>query len=196
MKPQWSKWARTTHWISSALGLLSLLSFSVTGITLNHPDWFSANRSVEQRTLVLTESQHVHWRQQGERAQFELLAQLLDQQFALPLPQRFEQDDVEWVFDYPKPGGVITVVFDVETGELFYEEVNDGWVSLINDLHKGRHSGRVWSGYIDITALVCMFFSLTGLWLLWVHARKRLSTWPLVLAGGLVPLFIYGIFVL
>ena len=46
-------------------------------------------------------------------------------------------------------------------------EITDyGVIALLNDLHKGRNSGEVWKRFIDITALLMVFFVLTGVCLL------------------------------
>ena len=58
-----------------------------------------------------------------------------------------------------------------------------GWVAYFNDLHKGRNTGLVWKIFIDVVAGACLFFALTGLVLLWIQARQRTSTWPLVSLG-------------
>ena len=61
------------------------------------------------------------------------------------------------------------------------------WLAYFNDLHKGRNTGVVWTVFIDVVAAACLFFALTGLVLLWIQARQRKSTWPLVTGGvGLV----------
>lgn len=78
---------------------------------------------------------------------------------------------------------------------MSHEKVDDGFVALINDLHKGRHSGKVWFYLIDVVAVICLLFAVTGILLLVVHARKRPSTWPLVAIGTVLPLVLYWIFV-
>ena len=111
------------------------------------------------------------------------------------MPRNIERDEFEWVLDYQRPGGLRTVVLDLETGLLSHENVSDGLVALINDLHKGRHTGLVWVALIDVVAIICVFFGITGLVLLWVHAPKRGSTWPLVGLGLVLPVLTYFLFV-
>lgn len=190
-----AKISRTTHWVTSALGLASLIFFSITGITLNHPDWFSAERHVSETVIQLERSWLDTFQQAPQTAQLAQLTHLVDKYWALPVPRNIDRDAVEWVLDYQRPGGVATVILDVSAGRLVLEQVDDGAIALINDLHKGRHSGRAWSLLIDGVAVVCLFFAITGLVLLWVYARKRTSTWPLVILGALVPLIIYGVYV-
>ena len=195
MSPILSKTSRTLHWISSALGLASLLFFSLTGVTMNHPDWFSAEPSIQSSRVVLP----TEWQQQfqggEELQQLQLLAKELDQRWGLGVPRNIDRDEFEWVLDYQRPGGLTTVVLTLETGSLTLEQVNDGLVAVINDLHKGRHAGKVWFYLIDVVGIVCILFAVTGLLLLYVHASKRRSTWPLVALGTVLPIILYGFFV-
>jgi len=49
-----SAWMRWLHIYSSMLGLLALLFFAVTGVTLNHADWFfSENEQTEESSGTL-----------------------------------------------------------------------------------------------------------------------------------------------
>ncbi|MBU2039170.1 MAG: PepSY-associated TM helix domain-containing protein, partial [Gammaproteobacteria bacterium] len=77
-----------------------------------------------------------------------------------------------------------------DSGVLLYERSERGWISYLNDLHKGRNTGPLWSWFIDIFSLLCLVFSLSGLWLLVRYARQRPSTWPLVALGVVIPLLI------
>ena len=87
------------------------------------------------------------------------------------------------------------MVLTLDSGHLSLEQVNDGVIAVINDLHKGRHAGLVWFYLIDVAAVACILFAVTGLLLLYVHAGKRRSTWPLVGLGTALPLLLYWIFV-
>jgi uncharacterized protein len=71
-----------------------------------------------------------------------------------------------------------------------YHVSNAGWIAYFNDLHKGRHAGKAWSWLIDLLAIACVVFALTGLVILQLHAHHRPLTWPLVAAGLLLPLVI------
>ena len=83
----------------------------------------------------------------------------------------------------PRPGGDAWLSIDRATGAIQYERTDRGVVSWLNDLHKGRNTGLVWKLFIDLVAGACVFFALTGLVLLWIQARQRTSTWPLVSLG-------------
>ena len=68
-----------------------------------------------------------------------------------------------------------------------------GWIAYLNDLHKGRHTGVVWSWFLDLFAVAAMIFCLTGLLLLQLHAAKRPATWPIVGLGFVIPHFLCSV---
>ena len=41
----------------------------------------------------------------------------------------------------PQPGGDAWLSIDLATGEVQYERTDRGWISYLNDLHKGRNTG-------------------------------------------------------
>ncbi len=195
MNPQIAKANRTVHWVTSALGLVTLAFFSITGITLNHPDWFTSSVSSEYAEITLSASWLDEFHSAEEVDRLSQLTIELDHRWGLGLPRNIDHDEFEWVLDYQRPGGLGTVVLNLESGFLSYEETSDGFVALINDLHKGRHAGLPWAVVIDVVAAVCLSFAVTGLILLWIHAPKRRSTWPLVGLGAVLPLIVYIWFV-
>jgi uncharacterized protein len=103
--------------------------------------------------------------------------------------------DIEWSEDelyvsLPRPGGDAWLAIDLLAGEAEYETTDRGWIAWFNDLHKGRNTGAGWNWFIDLFAIACLVFCLTGLCLLQLHARQRGATWPLVGAGVLIPLLL------
>ncbi|WP_096084915.1 PepSY-associated TM helix domain-containing protein [Agaribacterium haliotis] len=196
MKAPLLRFSRSVHWISSALALMAVLFFALSGLTLNHATWFTAKPVEGVDELELGRA----WLKDFVEAEAEsqrlyMLSSLVAERWTLPLPSNIDQDDYEWVLDYQRPGGLSTIVLDLEAGMLVHEKIDDGFVALINDLHKGRHSGAVWSLFIDLAALLSIVFSLSGLILLWAHARKRSMTWPLVAVGLIFPFIVFWIWV-
>lgn len=190
-KSFWLKQLHTWHWMSSAISLIGLLLFAITGFTLNHAAEIEATPASVERAALLPPP---------------LLAQVKpddapDSKKPIPTPvaQWIEghikldaRGEAEWSADTvylakPRPGGDGWISIDRETGEVTSEVSSRGWVAYLNDLHKGRNSGTVWKWFIDIFVLACIIFTLTGLVLLWMHSKHRKSTWPLVFAGLAIP---------
>ncbi len=194
----WVRQLHSWHWISAALSLAIMLFFAITGITLNHAASIPATPAVSERQGELPKS----------------LLKLLSAPSApdSPLPSQVaegvkaavgldpsgkpgEWSDTEVYVALPRPGGDAWVSIDLESGLLTAEVTDRGWISYLNDLHKGRNSGDVWFWFIDLFAVACIIFTLTGLFLLQVHARHRRSTWPIVLAGIVIPAGLAFIFI-
>ena len=193
----WLGTLRQWHWISSALCLVGMLLFAVTGITLNHAAQIEASPQVIARTASLPESlqQRLLADKPVEGLPNELQA-WLESALNIDLTSReAEWSDGELYVALPRPGGDAWLSLVLETGELEYESTDRGWVSYLNDLHKGRNTGTAWSWFIDIFAAACVVFSLTGLLLLQRHATGRPTTWPLVGLGLVIPLLLALLFI-
>ena len=57
---------------------------------------------------------------------------------------------------------------------------------MINDLHKGRDTGAAWSIVIDVSAVLMILASLTGLILLFYIKRRRTSGLVTAIVGTVV----------
>ncbi len=193
----WLGTLRQWHWISSALCLVGMLLFAVTGITLNHAGQIESKPLVETREGQLPErllnGLQVDTPENGLPADLQRwLEQTLDVQLA---GHEAEWSDGELYVALPRPGGDAWLSLSLESGELEYESTDRGWIAYFNDLHKGRHSGEAWSWFIDLFAVACVVFSLTGLLLLQRHTGNRPGTWPLVGLGLVIPLLLALLFI-
>lgn len=181
------------HWISAAISLVGMLLFAVTGITLNHADIIKANpltinREGELPAAIVAELKT------AQAAEGELpkaaLTWLREELGVTARAGPVEWSDAEAYVALPGPGRDGWVTLDAATGAVAYERTDRGAISYLNDLHKGRNTGVAWKWFIDIFAVACLVFCITGLLLLQLHAKARPSTWPLIGAGLLIPLLL------
>ncbi len=70
-------------------------------------------------------------------------------------------------------------------------ETYHGFIALINDLHKGRDTGPVWSALIDVSAGLMTLISLSGLVLLFYLKLRRVSGLVVALAGTALVIVLY-----
>ncbi|MGU3843637.1 PepSY-associated TM helix domain-containing protein, partial [Vibrio diabolicus] len=77
------------------------------------------------------------------------------------------------------------------TGAAEVETTHFGIVALLNDLHKGRNSGGIWKWFIDVTALLMVFFVLTGVCLLLPKKKTLRTSMQWMSFGTLLSLVIY-----
>lgn len=190
----WLKTLHQWHWISSALCLIGMLLFAFTGITLNHAaDIESKPRTVTRQAQLPAELLAPLRAAAGrEPDQKSPLPSAQRQWLSEQLQHRIDGRSAEWSADeiylaMPRPGGDAWLRIALDSGEVEFEDSDRGWISYLNDLHKGRHAGLAWSWFIDLFAVACLLFSLTGLLILKFHALNRPSTWPLVGAGLVIP---------
>ena len=189
-------WLRTLHqwhWISSALCLIGMLVFAATGLTLNHAARIEAKPQVVERTAQLPAAL---LRRLGGQADGDApLPRPVSAWLERELDVRVGRRAAEWSTDeiylaLPGPGSDAWLSIDRGNGAVAYERTERGWISYFNDLHKGRNAGPAWGWFIDLFAVACLVFCVTGLFLLQLHARQRRMTWPLVGLGLLIPLLI------
>lgn len=194
----WLKTLHQWHWISAATALIGLLLFSITGITLNHAASIEASPRVttSDRTLPqpLRDSLTALAATAGAdkpAALPDILRRWIAQQFSVDVHGR----EIEWSADevyiaLPRPGGDAWMRIGLPDGTVTHEVTDRGWISYLNDLHKGRNAGTAWSWFIDVFAVACLLFAITGLLILKLHAANRALTWPLVAAGLTLPVLI------
>jgi hypothetical protein len=190
IKTWWLKQLHTWHWVSAAVSLIAMLLFAVTGITLNHAATISATPVTTEKAGQLPSSllRPLAGSHASDAPLPAAVASAVKDAVGLDAAGKpGEWSDGEVYVALPRPGGDAWVSIDRGSGAIKAEVTNRGWISYLNDLHKGRNAGTAWFWFIDVFAAACVLFTLTGLLLLQLHARHRPSTWPLVAAGLVIP---------
>jgi hypothetical protein len=205
VKAFWLKQLHTWHWVSSAICLIGLLLFTITGITLNHAADIEGQAQSENVSAQLPQSLLAKLAEEAPQSDYsggEVKASLpmpvaawIEDQLPVRARAEAEWSDTEVYLPAPRPGGDAWLTIDLATGAISGEVSSRGVVAYFNDLHKGRNSGTAWFWFIDVFAAASLVFALTGLFLLQLHAAKRKSTWPLVALGLLIPTAIAVIFI-
>ena len=186
----WLRQMRQWHSISAAICLIGMLLFAFTGVTLNHAGKIEAKPAVSERMATmpapLAESLKA-LPAQGKRVVPEALAAWASGALGVDIRGReSELSPSEIYIALPRPGGDAWLSLDRKTGEARYERTDRGWISWLNDLHKGRDTGLLWSIVIDATAILMVFVSITGIVLIVYIRRKRWSGLLTAMAGTIV----------
>lgn len=188
MRPQ-SAWLRVfwivTRWLHiylSLFGFATILFFSVTGLTLNHPTWFGGVHETTERFEGMVDRDWVagsedtpDWLRLAEhfRATHRLQG----------VVGEVRDDGDELSLEFAGPAYAADVLVRREDGQYSGTITRHGAVALINDLHKGRDTGGGWSVVIDLSALLMGISAITGLVLLYSIKRKRLTGTVVAVAG-------------
>ena len=179
--PHWVRWL---HVYVSMFGCCSTLLFAVTGLTLNHADWFEDGEpSVRVAAGELPRTDLV-----GDVDRLQVAESLRAAHHLRGTVTTFSLDDEQCLIVWKGPGYSADVTVARDTGAYRLEESRRSWLAVLDDLHKGRDCGPVWAIAIDVAAIVLAALSATGLWLL-LYLKKRRRTGLLVALGGAVLLF-------
>ncbi len=195
----WLKELHRWHWISAGLSLAGMLLFAVTGITLNHAAQIPAEPVTVETTATLPRpllDRLATFPAETTDPVPDAVARWAATELKAPIAGRATEttpDEIYVALTGPGADGWLTL--DRTTGEAVRETTTRGWVAYLNDLHKGRDTGPVWYWFIDVFAVACIVFAVTGLTLLWLHAKNRASTWPLVGVGIVIPVVIALLFI-
>ena len=196
-------WLRTLHnwhWISSALCLIGMIAFAVTGITLNHASQIPAVPVVTMQTANLPEdvlADLANGPVDGDAAPLPAsVAKWLSKSLGVAVASR----SAEWSADdvyiaLTQPGGDGWLSIQRSDGQIELEQTDRGWISYFNDLHKGRNTGSAWRWFIDVFAAACLVFCVTGLGILYLHAKNRPMAWPVLGLGLLLPALLALLFI-
>ncbi|ASF15387.1 PepSY-associated TM helix domain-containing protein [Shewanella xiamenensis] len=184
-------YARIIHvYVSMAL-LLLMLFFAITGITLNHPNWFSSADQEPLREqfdipsyLIPTAPQEPEWRLAAGhwlKSQWDMDITTAD----------IDEDEISLVSK--GPGTYRTVTLDLLDGKAYIETLDYGVVAVLNDLHKGRNTGSVWAWVLDLCALLIILFSLTGAYLLLPQTKrlKKSLFYMVIVSSGCALVYVY-----
>ena len=178
---QFYKVSRWLHVYTSTVLFALFVLFSFTGLTLNHADWFGQDYQDGEVSWQLPAQlkQKVSVSLRDARGWSppldELIAHVATKQPHLGPVKDIAIDGAvgEISFDYPLPAGYALVIVEEASGQVILEYRKGGIVSVLNDLHKGRHTGVVWSVLIDVVAIVMMLFSITGMIILFQNKKRK-----------------------
>ena len=191
MKRTVAEWSRWLHIYLSMFSFVIVLFFSVTGLTLNHLDWFPEKEVLNELDGRLnpawvnaTDTAKVKKLEIVEflRASHQVKGQLND----------FRIDESECSISFQGPGYTADVFVDRTKGSYHLSERSLGVIAWANDLHKGRDTGQGWKWVIDFSAIFMTVISITGLILLLFIKKKRANGLLWVVLGiGAIALFYF-----
>jgi hypothetical protein len=184
-----------SRWLHIYLSMLSfaiVFFFAVTGLTLNHADAFSK----QVRSTTENGSMPANWVQVKDSTKInrlQIVEWLRKNNGITAAVSDFRIEDAQVSVSFKGPGYAADVFIDREGGKYEVTKTSAGFVGLINDLHKGRDTGKTWSLVIDIAAVLMVLVSLTGMVLMLFIKRKRFTGLLVALLGLLLLYLIYKI---
>jgi len=196
-KAAWKKrTASISRWLHIYLSMVSfliILFFAITGLTLNHADWFDKEQIKKSTGKV--QLKWVNVQDTTRIAKLEIVEQLKRDNNIHGDISDFFIDDNQCTISFKGPGYSADAFIDRHTAEYKLTETRLGLFAVMNDLHKGRDTGKKWSYLIDASAIFMTLVSLTGIVMICFMKKKRFSGLILAVIGGIICYLIYKLLV-
>lgn len=175
------RWMRWLHVYTSMISLLLVLFFGITGLTLNHPDWTFGD---DVDTTTVTGSLPAGLLPAGdETVDFLSVSEYVRATYGVGgSVADHGLTGTTGTIAYKAAGYAADLRFDTATGELSLVVEQQGFVGVMNDLHKGRDTTATWRWVIDVAAVFLVVVAVSGLVVQLVYRKRRRSA--LTLAGA------------
>lgn len=192
LKKNISSSSRWLHIYLSMFSFAVLLFFAITGITLNHTEWFAD----QQKTTTLKGEINKSFLSPDTNQIKKLeIVEFFRSTYNIEAPLKdFIIDEYQCVLSFKGPGYGADIFLDREKGSYELAETNTGLVGKLNDLHKGRDTSSQWKWLIDISAILMVLVSLTGLIMLFFLKKKRIAGVLVILIGAIITYLVYLLF--
>lgn len=181
-KGEFYRQTRLWHGYLSAFAFVALMFFSLTGLFLNHPEWFKAEvRDLPSQTVSLTPAEVAAIKADKEPGK--ALADVVAKKTRLVGAfSSGEVVDTDIMTRMNGAKGATNLIANTQTGKVEVTVEKRDFVTVINELHRGKDASKSWKLIIDITAIVVLVLSVLG-YILFFSLRFRLKT-SLALTGA------------
>ncbi len=185
--------ARWLHIYLSMVSFAVILFFAVTGFTLNHVDQLSTEPKITQASGNMPHQ----WLKPntGEPDKIAILDHLRQTNHLRGEVADYRVDDRQIAVSFKGPGYSADAFIDRDSNRYDVTETSSAMLDVINDLHRGRNTGKAWSVVVDGSAILLTLVSLTGLLLIFFVYKKRTAGLILVALGALVSWIVYARFI-
>ncbi len=155
------------------IALAVVLFFSVTGLTLNHPEWTFGLDPVSETVSGTLPDGSVD---NGTVAYLVVSDYLRETYGVEGEVTDYGTTGTDAYISYRGPGYSADATIDTVEGTYEVAIEQQGLLAVLNDLHKGRDTASSWNWLIDASAIFLIVVSLTGLGLqLFLSKRRRLA---------------------
>lgn len=187
------RYCRMAHAYLSAAAFIMLMFFAASGILLNHPTWFGAERKSDGPILVQLDGGRLTEILSLSTPGPAVAAMVQESTSVRGAFKSAEVSDLDIMLRFTGVKGTTDVFVDVQTGLAEVEVSRANLTSVIHDLHRGKEAGVFWKTAIDLTAIVILTLSIAGL-ILFFSLRFRLATSMKIMAatlGAFIGLFVF-----
>ncbi|NNF55390.1 MAG: peptidase [Acidimicrobiales bacterium] len=185
-----NNWSRWLHVYTSMISFVIVIFFGLTGITLNHPTWTFGSEVV--RSDISGQLPESVLNADGD-VEFLMVSEFLREAEGVKGEVNgFDTEGTEGSITYKSPGYSAQVVFDTESGTYDLATEQQGWLAVMNELHKGRDANSPWRWTIDIAGAILVIVGVSGLVIQFVMRKRRTKALISVAVGGLISVALAG----
>lgn len=177
---------RWLHLYVSVASFTIVLFFAVTGLTLNHADWFAADTPATMRVGGKLNAEWLSFGRDDGVAKMEVVEALRKYHAPKGFVSEFRIEAEHCVVAFKGPGYIGEATVNRHDGSYELTETRMGLIAVINDLHKARDSGAGWSLVVDLSAVALALVSISGLAMIAFMRRKLVPALKVTLAGTLL----------
>ncbi|MBU3745118.1 MAG: peptidase [Sediminibacterium sp.] len=188
-----ARFMRFLHIYVSMISFFLVLFFAVTGITLNHPDAFAFQQKQFSRKGTLNVSWVADKLDTGNINRSAVLDYLRNNEKITASLSEWVVSQQQCLVSYKGPGYAADAFINRTDGSYELSINEAGWVGIMNDLHKGRDTGKKWAWVIDVAAVFMTIVSLTGILLMVWMKKKRVSGFLIAIAGVMLAFVLYKV---
>lgn len=188
--------ARIMRWLHIYVSMISfflVLFFAITGITLNHPDAFA----FQQKQISRKGALNLNWVSDkldtGKINRMAILDYMRSHEKITASLSEWVVSQQQCLVSYKGPGYAADAFINRSDGSYELSINEAGWVGVMNDLHKGRDTGKKWAWVIDVAAVFMTIVSLTGILLMVWMKKKRVSGFLIAIAGIILSFVLYKV---
>ncbi|HEY9103365.1 PepSY-associated TM helix domain-containing protein [Chitinimonas sp.] len=166
--------SRMLHAYLSAFAFIALMFFSLSGLLLNHPDWFKGKNKAVDSTFHLSPAELAEAQRSDDPAR--ALGAIVASH--VPLKGEFKSGEIidgEAQIRFEGVSGKSDLLVTLADGQVEATVERATVTTMLHDLHRGKNSGKAWFWIIDITAVLVLALSVLG-YVLFFTLRFRLAT--------------------
>jgi uncharacterized protein len=176
---------RIWHGYLSAFAFAALLFFSVTGLLLNHPDWFASETPpIGESSFALAPKQLEEVK--GSSTPAEVLTRIAADR--VTLYGEFKDGTVAGDDVFVRLQGVrgsSDIRANLVDGSVVVASEQATTIAVMNALHRGETAGAAWRLSIDVLAVVLIVVALAG-YAIFLSMSGKLRTALLISASSIV----------
>ena len=175
------RWMRFVHVYVSMVAFVIIGFFGATGLLLNHPSWIGG----EELVTTLEDGTLPDSVRSGDGVEFLAVSEFLRSEHGVVgVVTNFDQVANEGSINYTGPAYGASVRFDVVSLDYSVRITEENLVNAMRDLHTGSDTNSVWDLAIDVSAVLLLVVSVSGLGIQLFMRKRRVKALAWLVGGG------------